>query len=139
MKRSKINKVIEDGIKFIDEMHFSLPDFAFWKPEDFKGKKAEYDEVFTNMLGWDVTDFGYDDFENVGLLIFTIRNGSIKHPDIYPKPYCEKYLIVEEGQKLAPHYHYQKWKISLTVPAERQLLHYGKRMKMIAFPINRLR
>ena len=108
MKRSKINQVIEDGIKFIEEMHFSMPDFAYWKAEDFKGKKAEYDEVFTNMLGWDVTDFGLDKFEEVGLLILTIRNGSIKHPELYPKPYCEKYLIVDDGQKLAPHYHYQK-------------------------------
>ncbi|MGI5896362.1 MAG: D-lyxose/D-mannose family sugar isomerase [Oscillospiraceae bacterium] len=108
MKRSKINKVIEDGIEFIQRMHFNLPDFAYWKPEDFKGKKAEYDEVFTNMLGWDVTDFGYGDFDNVGLLIFTLRNGSVVHPEEYPKPYCEKLLIVEDGQKLAPHYHYKK-------------------------------
>ena len=40
MKRSKINKVIEDGMEFIQRMHFNLPDFAYWKPEDFKGKKA---------------------------------------------------------------------------------------------------
>ncbi len=38
------------------------------------------------MLGWDVTDFGYGDFDNVGLLIFTLRNGSVVHPDEYPKP-----------------------------------------------------
>ena len=58
MKRSKINQVIEDGMKFIESQHFHLPDFAYWKPEDFKGKREEYDEVFTNMLGWDVSDFG---------------------------------------------------------------------------------
>jgi len=108
MKRSKINQLIEDGIKFVEEVHYRFPDFAYWKLEDYQGKREEYDEVFTNMLGWDVTDFGYDDFDKVGLLIFTIRNGSFKHPELYPKPYCEKYLIVEDGQKLAPHYHYKK-------------------------------
>lgn len=108
MKRSTINKVIREGIAFIESTNFRLPDFGYWKPEDYKGKKEEYDEVFTTMLGWDVTDFGMDDFDNVGLLIFTLRNGGFQCPDKYPKPYCEKYLIVEDGQKLAPHYHYNK-------------------------------
>ena len=108
MKRSVLNNLIEDALQFIDSMHFPIPEFSRWKLEDFDGKRAEYDEVFTTMLGWDVTDFGYDDWEHYGLLILTMRNGSMEKKDVYPKPYCEKLLIVEDGQKLPDHYHYTK-------------------------------
>lgn len=108
MKRSELNGLIESAIKFIGDMHFNLPEFAYWKKEDWESKGEEYDELFTNMLGWDVTDFGCNNFAEIGLLIFMLRNGSFDHPDKYPKPYCEKLLIVEDGQCLPMHFHFRK-------------------------------
>jgi len=60
------------------------------------------------MLGWDVTDFGSGDFDKVGLTIFTFRNGNIAKPEVYPKPYAEKLLLVKDGQELPYHFHWKK-------------------------------
>ena len=61
----------------------------------------------TTQIGWDITDFGSGDFANIGLLIFVLRNGNFTNPR-YKKPYCEKILIVEEGQVLPYHFHWKK-------------------------------
>jgi len=61
------------------------------------------------MLGWDVTDFGSDDFAHVGATLFTVRNGDVKHPGV-GTPYAEKYIILKsgEGQEIPMHYHENK-------------------------------
>ena len=107
MKRSEINALIQEGVEFAASMSFKLPPFAFWKPEEWKSKGAEYDELRRNMLGWDITDFGSGDFYRIGLLLFTIRNGNCNDP-AYVKPYAEKLLIVREGQVTPYHFHYKK-------------------------------
>ena len=107
MKRSELNHIINKGIEFVNEMHYKLPMFAYWSPEDWQTKGSEFDEIKDNMLGWDVTDFGSGDFHNVGLLLFTLRNGNFNDPK-YIKPYCERILIQEEGQILPSHTHYRK-------------------------------
>jgi len=107
MKRSEINSLIRDGADFVESMKFRLPPFAFWKPEDWDDKGAEYGEIRRNMLGWDITDFGSGDFHNIGLLLFTIRNGNQNDPG-YIKPYAEKLLIVNEEQVTPYHFHFKK-------------------------------
>jgi len=107
MKRSELNKIMKDAVKFIDEMNFKLPPFAFWSPEEWEEKGTEYDEIRDNMLGWDITDFGSGDFFKVGLLMFTLRNGNFNDKK-YIKPYAEKLLIVEEGQVTPYHFHWSK-------------------------------
>lgn len=69
---------------------------------------TEYREIVDNMLGWDITDFGSNDFKKVGLLIFTYRNGNLVNKDKYPKPYAEKLLLVDDGQELPYHFHWSK-------------------------------
>jgi D-lyxose ketol-isomerase len=59
------------------------------------------------MLGWDVTDYGRGDFDRVGLLLFTLRNGNLKNPK-YSKPYAEKMLISKVGQLSPNHFHWHK-------------------------------
>jgi D-lyxose ketol-isomerase len=59
------------------------------------------------MLGWDVTDFGSDDFENIGRVLFTLRNGKPGEAR-YPKPYSEKLLIDPEDQRAPAHFHRSK-------------------------------
>ncbi len=104
MKRSEINAIIDSSIEFAKSMNFLLPEFAYWTPEDFRSKGSEYDEIFHNMLGWDITDFGSGRFEDVGLVMLTLRNGNYSD-ERYVKPYAEKMLIVLEGQVTPYHYH----------------------------------
>ena len=108
MKRSEINRCLREAKDFIGRMNFFLPPFAYWSPEDWKDKGPEYDEIRQNQLGWDLTDFGSGDYENIGLLLFTIRNGNIRIPSCQ-KTYAEKILLVRPKQ-LTP-YHYHKSKI----------------------------
>ena len=105
MKRSEINQLISESIVFFDKMNFKLPPWAFWKPEDWKGKYSTCSEIVDNMLGWDLTDFGSNDFHNCGLILFTIRNGNLKKDK---KPYAEKAMIVEENQETPMHFHWSK-------------------------------
>ncbi len=107
MKRSEINKIMKDALEFIGEHKLCLPPFVTWSPEDWEDKGEENDELRRNMLGWDITDFGTGDYHKVGLLMITLRNGNMHNPK-YPKPYCEKVLIQEEGQITPYHYHYKK-------------------------------
>lgn len=107
MKRSEVNKIIMDAIRFIEEHKFALPPFAHWTPEDWKEKGPECDEIRDNMLGWDVTDYGLGKFDEVGLVLVTIRNGNQKDPK-NKKPYAEKLLISRENQVCPMHFHWYK-------------------------------
>lgn len=105
MKRSEINKLIREALEFFDSMNFKLPPWAYWSPDDWKKNRENCDEIFRNQLGWDLTDFGTDDFSGTGLLLFTIRNGNLKFDQ---KPYAEKIMIVGEGQVTPMHFHWSK-------------------------------
>ncbi|MBQ8579290.1 MAG: D-lyxose/D-mannose family sugar isomerase [Oscillospiraceae bacterium] len=107
MKRSEINKIMKDAVDFAAKMNFLLPPFVYWNAKDWEDKGEEYDEIRDNLLGWDITDFGSGDYDKVGLLMITIRNGSYQDPK-YAKPYAEKLLIVEEGQVTPYHFHRKK-------------------------------
>lgn len=108
MKRSKINKVIRDMEALIKEHRFELPPFASWTAQDWDSVGQEYDEIRDNKLGWDITDFGLGRFDQVGFSLFTIRNGNLKMPDKYKKPYAEKLLMLYQGQSAAMHFHWSK-------------------------------
>ena len=108
MKRSELNKIIEEGIAFLDSQNFKLPPFAYWGMEKWGSLGEEYREIYDNMLGWDITDFGSGDYKYIGLLMFTIRNGNFTDKVTYPKPYAEKILIVGEGQVTPYHFHWKK-------------------------------
>ena len=107
MKRSQINQWIEEAIEFFREMKFNLPRFAFFSIDDWKERLADAGEVFELGLGWDLTDFGEGDFENLGLTLFTLRNGKLNSKK-YPKPYAEKIMMVRPGQVTPYHYHWNK-------------------------------
>ncbi len=109
MKRSEINSIMRSGKEFIKQRGFFLPPFAYWMPDDWKTKGSEALEIVENGLGWDITDFGSDNFSQYGLLLFTIRNGK---SDVLlngiGKIYAEKILIVEIDQITPFHFHWRK-------------------------------
>lgn len=107
MKRSEINKAIKDMEELLKNQKFMLPDFCNWTPEEWEKKGNEYNEIRDNMLGWDVTDYGMGKFEELGLVLVTIRNGNLKNKK-YGKPYAEKVLMVYEGQISPMHFHWNK-------------------------------
>jgi D-lyxose ketol-isomerase len=107
VKRSEINALIRDSIEFFDAMRFKLPPWAYWKPEDWRGKLNTVGEIVNNMLGWDLTDFGSGDFENTGLILFTIRNGDFRNRQ-NSKVYAEKIMVVREQQETPYHFHWHK-------------------------------
>ncbi len=109
MNRSHINAIIRDGEIFALEHGFKLPPFAFWTPEDWASRGAECSEIVQNGLGWDVTDFGLNDYANKGVLLFTVRNGKLENLKTGSgKTYCEKILICKPNQLVLHHYHKSK-------------------------------
>ena len=107
MKRSEINQYISEAENFFAEHGFLLPVFSKWNPEDWKKNYAVCDEIISCGMGWDVTDFGSDDFLNIGLLLFTVRNG-VHGSEKYSKPYAEKIMMVRPGQVTPMHCHFRK-------------------------------
>lgn len=107
MKRSEINALINAAKQFLDEHCFLLPPFAHWTVDEWASKGREADEIRNNQLGWDLTDFGSGDFHQIGLLLFTIRNGNLKDKQ-NAKAYAEKIMVVEENQVTPYHFHWQK-------------------------------
>ena len=108
MKRSEINIIMRKAVEFFTEQKFYLPKFAYWTLEDWKTKGDEIQEIIENQLGWDITDFGSENFSKMGLLLFTIRNGNLEDATKGGKNYCEKIMIVEEDQITPMHHHFQK-------------------------------
>jgi D-lyxose ketol-isomerase len=109
MKRSEINAIMRDADAFINQQGFHLPPFAYWTPQDWINKGEEVHEIVDRQLGWDITDFGSNDFSQTGLFVFTIRNGdpqSLKKGG--GKLYAEKILVAEVNQVTPMHFHWAK-------------------------------
>ena len=107
MKRSEVNALMREAIRFVRARSFMLPPFAFWPPAEWKSKGHEADEIRDCRLGWDITDFGLGRFHQFGLILFTLRNGRAAGRS-YLKCYAEKLMIVEEGQLTPMHFHWSK-------------------------------
>lgn len=107
MKRSTLNRYIDEAISFFADHHFVLPPFASWTPDDWRSQGSEADELRIQRLGWDVTDFNSGHFETLGLTMFTLRNG-LSSASGTPKPYAEKIMLVRNGQVTPYHYHAHK-------------------------------
>jgi D-lyxose ketol-isomerase len=109
MKRSEVNHIIRDAETFIGSQGFHLPPFARWNPNDWQSKGTEINEILENQLGWDVTDFGLNQYAHKGVLLFTIRNGTLAQlAQGSGKVYCEKILVCQPGQLVLHHFHKSK-------------------------------
>ena len=104
MKRSLVNASIAYAKEMLKKHNFYLPEFAYWTLDEWKEHKDEIDLVKELMLGWDMTDHGMGRFDEIGCVLFTIRNG-LQHDPNVGVPYAEKILAFKEGQRLPIHYH----------------------------------
>ena len=107
MKRSQINACIREFEDMLKEYRFALPPFLSFTPQDWEEKGHEYDEIRDNALGWDITDYGEDNFDKKGLYLITLRNGNVQN-DKYTKVYAEKIMMLKEGQISPNHFHWNK-------------------------------
>jgi D-lyxose ketol-isomerase len=104
MKRSRINAIIRESDGFIRSHGFVLPPFANWTPAEFQARKAEARPLIDARCGWDITDYGAGRYDEMGLFLFTLRNGRLA--DLQRGQgmcYAEKLLISHDGQ-LSPHH-----------------------------------
>jgi len=77
MKRSRINAIMAQADDMIRSFGFTLPPWAYWSPEEFKARKTEAAEVISARNGWDITDYGAGRYDEMGLFLFTLRNGRL--------------------------------------------------------------
>jgi D-lyxose ketol-isomerase len=105
MKRSEVNRLQREALAFYARHNFHLPVWATWQPVDFQRAGAAAAEIKSRRLGWDVVDYGSGDFARLGSVLFTIRNGP---PGGAGEPYCEKVIILRDGQSLPIHFHSRK-------------------------------
>jgi D-lyxose ketol-isomerase len=107
MKRSEINELIRRARRVFESHQIQLPTWAYWAPERWASVGCEAQEIKDAMLGWDITDFASGDFAKIGLLLFTVRNGTVKGKG-NAKPYAEKIMLVQPHQVTPMHFHWAK-------------------------------
>lgn len=107
MERTQINEILEESDRFIRSFGYVLPPFAYWSPEEMRTRTAgDAALVLVNRLGWDITDYGQGRFDELGLFLFTVRNGSAD--DLARGQgmlYAEKIMISRQDQLSPMHRH----------------------------------
>ena len=107
MRRSRINEIMRDADAFMKRHGFVLPPFAYWSPDEFRAQAGP--GILDARLGWDITDYGAGRFDEMGLFLFTLRNGSLD--DLRAGGgmcYAEKLLISRRDQLSPMHRHVLK-------------------------------
>ena len=109
MKRSRINEIMAEADELIRSNGFTLPPFAYWSPEEFKASSKFARHVIDARCGWDITDYGAGRYDEMGLFLFTLRNGRLA--DLKRGGgmcYAEKLLISKKDQLSPMHTHIVK-------------------------------
>ena len=107
MKRSEVNAALTWAKELLKKNNIRLQDNAYWSMDEWKANKDQIGVIKELMLGWDISDFGTGKFDEIGAVLYTVRNGKMDDESI-GVPYCEKYLLFKEGQRLPKHYHVYK-------------------------------
>jgi len=110
MKRSEINEIIRESDKFIRSFGYVMPPFAYWSPDELRSRTAsDSSAILKARLGWDITDYGQGKFKELGLFLFTTRNGN--QADLKKGSgmlYAEKIMISRDKQLSPMHRHIVK-------------------------------
>ena len=104
MLRSRVNEILLEADSFIRSFGYVMPPFAYWTPEEMQAKKPS--GILDGRLGWDITDYGEGRFDEMGLFLFTTRNGSVA--DLAKGRgmlYAEKIMISRKDQYSPMHRH----------------------------------
>jgi len=107
MKRSRINDIIRQADAFIQSFGYVMPPFAYWSPQEMKERRPA--GIVNARLGWDITDYGQGRFDELGLFLFTVRNGRAQ--DLASGRgmlYAEKIMISRKNQLSPMHRHVVK-------------------------------
>ncbi|TNJ43334.1 D-lyxose/D-mannose family sugar isomerase [Phaeobacter sp. B1627] len=106
MKRSRINEIMANADEMIRSYGFVLPPFASWSPETFVARKDAARHLIDARCGWDITDYGAGKFDEMGLFLFTLRNGRLADlQNGRGMCYAEKLLISRQDQLSPMHTH----------------------------------
>ena len=92
MKRSRVNREIAFSKALLEKNNIKLPEYAYWTLDQWKANKDKIGTIKKVMLGWDVSDYGLDRFDEVGGVLYTVRNGDLSDASV-GVPYCEKYIL----------------------------------------------
>ena len=106
MKRSEINDILLAADEMIRSFGFTLPPFAYWTEQEFTANISAARHIVRSRCGWDITDYGAGDFDQMGLFLFTLRNGRLA--DLRRGGgmcYAEKLLISRRDQLSPMHTH----------------------------------
>ena len=109
MKRSDVNRIMAEADEFIRSFGYVLPPFAYWTPDEMKARRPDIDGIIKANLGWDITDYGQARYDELGLFLFTVRNGS--QADLERGGgmcYAEKIMISKSEQISPMHRHILK-------------------------------
>ncbi|MEM8868922.1 MAG: D-lyxose/D-mannose family sugar isomerase [Pseudomonadota bacterium] len=104
MKRSMVNEILREGDAFIRSFGYVLPPFAYLSPQALRA--SDHDEIKRRGMGWDITDYGKGAFDEMGLFLFTTRNGLAE--DLTKGAgmvYAEKIMISRQDQLSPMHRH----------------------------------
>jgi D-lyxose ketol-isomerase len=107
MKRSEINAILRESAAFIRSFGVHLPPFAHLSPEALAASAPA--EIKARGMGWDITDYGAGRFDEMGLVLFTLRNGRLA--DLGQRSamlYAEKIMISRRAQLSPRHRHVLK-------------------------------
>ncbi len=108
MKRSTVNDIMAAADDMIRSHGFTLPPFAYWSPSDFKARVADGTarRISDARMGWDITDYGEGRYDEMGLFLFTLRNGHLADLERgRGMVYAEKLLISKQDQLSPMHTH----------------------------------
>lgn len=107
MKRSHVNDIIRRSDAFIRSFGYVMPPFAYWSPDRLRERVAgDAAAIREARLGWDITDYGAGRFDEMGLFLFTVRNGTLD--DLQRGRgmlYAEKIMISRKDQLSPMHRH----------------------------------
>jgi len=104
MKRSRINEILREGDTFIRSFGYSLPPYAYLSPTALRD--GAHEEIKRRRMGWDITDYGAGKYDEMGLFLFTTRNGL--NEDLGQRSamlYAEKIMISKKDQLSPMHRH----------------------------------
>lgn len=104
MKRSEINRELTWAKALVERNNIRLPDCAYWGMNAWKAHRSRIGTIAKTAAGWDVTDYGTGKYLEIGAVLYTLRNGRQDDPTV-GVPYCEKYILMHDGQRLPKHYH----------------------------------